>query len=58
MKNGYIWGSRTQLQRTNRHSGGDQEWGPWITVKGLVATVTMNLSQFLNEKLDLTKTLV
>ena len=31
--------------------------GPWITVKGLVATVTMNLSQFLNRKLDLNKML-
>ena len=31
--------------------------GPWIKVKGLVATVTMNLSQFLNGKLDLNKTL-
>ena len=31
--------------------------GPWITVKGLVATVTMNLSEFLNGKLDLNKTL-
>ena len=50
-------GSRTRFQRTNRHSGGDQERGPWITVKGLVATVTINLSQFLNGKLDLNKNL-
>ena len=42
-------GSRTWFQRTNRYSGGDQEWGPWITVKGLVAIVTTNQSQFHKE---------
>ena len=46
---GKVGGSRTQFQRTNRHSGDDQEWGPWITVKGLVATVTTNQSQFHKE---------
>jgi len=35
-------GPRTRFQRTNQHSGGDQERGPWITVKGFVTTVTMN----------------
>ena len=43
-------GSRTWFQRTNRHSGGDQEQGPWITVKGLVTTVTMMQSLFLKGK--------
>ena len=42
-------GSRTRFNWTNRHSGGDQERGPWITVKGLVATGTTNQSQFHNE---------
>jgi hypothetical protein len=37
-----IEGSRTRFQRTNRHSGGDQEQGPWIIVKWFVTTVTMN----------------
>jgi hypothetical protein len=37
-----IEGSRTRFQRTNRHSGGDQEQEPWITVKGFVTIVTMN----------------
>ena len=32
--------------------------GPWITVKGLVATVTMNQSKFRCRKLELNKTLV
>ena len=27
---------------TNRYSGADQEREPWITVKGLIDTVTMN----------------
>ena len=43
--------SNTKVKaRTNRHSGGDQERGPWITVKGLVATFTMNRSLSLEEK--------
>ena len=52
-------GSRTRFQRTNRHSGGDQERGLWITVKGLVATVTTNQSLFSRRKTqELNKTLV
>jgi len=43
-------GFETRFQRTNRHSGGDQERGPWITVKGLFATVTTNQSLFLKGK--------
>ena len=52
------WGSITRFERTNRHSRGDLERGPWITVKGLVATVTTNQSQFHNGKLELNKTRV
>ena len=48
-------GSRTRFQRTNRHSGGDQERGPWITVKGLVVTIIMNQSKFRSQKLELNK---
>ena len=49
-------GSSSQFERTNRHSRGEQEQGPWITVKGLVAIVTTNQSQFLKGKLELNKT--
>ena len=48
-------GSSSQFERTNRHSRGKQEQGPWITVKGLVTTVTTNQSQFLKGKLELNK---
>ena len=37
-----LWGSSSDHKRTNRHSGDEQERGPWITVKGIVFTVTMN----------------
>ena len=46
----YKRGSSTQFERINRHSQGEQEQGPWIAVKGLVATVTTNQSLFLEGK--------
>jgi len=36
--------SSSDHKRTNHHSGEEQEWGPWINVKGLVVTVTTNQS--------------
>ena len=51
MKRKSKWGSRTRFQRTNRHSGGDQEQGPWINVQGLVATDTTLQCLFLKGKL-------
>ena len=52
------WVQALKFERTNQHSRGEQEQGPWITVKGLVATVTTNQSQFLEGKLELNKTQV
>ena len=42
MKQRWIWGSNSEHKKTNNHSGVEQERGPWIIVKGLIDTVTMN----------------
>ena len=41
-QNRIIKGSSSKHERTNRHSRVEQEQRPWITVKGLIDTVTMN----------------
>jgi hypothetical protein len=44
MKQRQVWGSSSDHKRTNRHSGEEQEQGPWFTAKGLDVAGTMKMS--------------
>ena len=48
-------GSSSEHERTNRHNREEQEQGPWITVKELIDTVTIELHALtsLTQKLKL-----